>query len=112
MFVQEVNQYKELFQGIKWRLRFTGEAAWKGIDVRMEELEVIEGQSIIQAYHNETGVMVTDTTRISNSQLDQCSHRHEIENGKPQMMQNYTNNETYLPDIRCPYTKHKQTIRH
>jgi hypothetical protein len=36
----------------------------------MEELEVIEGQSITQAYHNETGVMVTDITRISNSQLD------------------------------------------
>jgi hypothetical protein len=36
----------------------------------MEELEVIEGQSITQAYHNETGVMVTDFTRISNSQLD------------------------------------------
>jgi hypothetical protein len=70
MFVQEVKQYKEIFQGIKWRLRFTGEAAWKGIDVRMEELEVIEGQSITQAYHNETGVMVTDVTRISNSQLD------------------------------------------
>jgi hypothetical protein len=70
MFVQEVKQYKEIFQGIKWRLRFTGEAAWNGIDVRMEELEVIEGQSITQAYHNETGVMVTDFTRISNSQLD------------------------------------------
>jgi hypothetical protein len=70
MFVQEVKQYKEIFQGIKWRLRFTGEAAWKGIDVRMEELEVIEGQSITQAYHSETGVMVTDVTRISNSQLD------------------------------------------
>ena len=70
MFVQEVKQYKEIFQGIKWRLRFTGEAAWNGIDVRMEELEVIEGQSITQAYHSETGVMVTDLTRISNSQLD------------------------------------------
>ena len=57
MFVQEVKQYKEIFQGIKWRLRFTGEAAWKGMDVRMEELEVIEGQSITQAYQNETGVI-------------------------------------------------------
>jgi hypothetical protein len=33
MFVQEVKQYKEIFQGIKWRLRFTGNAAWNGIEV-------------------------------------------------------------------------------
>jgi hypothetical protein len=47
MFVQEVKQYKEIFQGIKWRLRFTGEATWNGIEVR-KVLEVIEGKGFFR----------------------------------------------------------------
>ena len=70
MFLQEVEQYKEIFKGIKWRLRFTGDAAWKGIEVRMEVLEVTEGQTIFHAYKKETGVMLTGITMIRNSQLD------------------------------------------
>ena len=75
MFAQEVKQYKEIFQGIKWRLRFTGEAAWNGIEVRKEALGVIEGDSIYQAYENETGVILTDTLSIRNSQLDPYAPR-------------------------------------
>jgi hypothetical protein len=75
MFVQEVKQYKEIFQGIKWRLRFTGNAAWNGIEVRTEALEVIEGERIGQAYENETGVIVTDKLSIRNSQLDPYAPR-------------------------------------
>ena len=60
MFVQEVKQYKEIFQGIKWRLIFTREAARNGIEVQKEASEVIEGQNIYQACKNETGLIVTD----------------------------------------------------
>jgi hypothetical protein len=70
MFVQEVKQYKEIFQGIKWGLISTREAAWNGIEVRKEALEVIEGQIIYQACENETRFMVTDRFSIHNSQLD------------------------------------------
>jgi hypothetical protein len=70
MFVQEVKQYKEIFQGIKWRLRFTGNAAWNGIEVRKEALEVIEGERIYQPYDNET-----DKLSIRNSQLDPYAPR-------------------------------------
>ena len=75
MFVEEIKQYKEIFQGIKWRLRFTGDAGWNGIEVRKEVLELIEGQMIHQAYENETGVMVTDTLSIRDSQLDPYAPR-------------------------------------
>ena len=75
MFVQEVNQYKELFQGIKWRLRFTGEAAWNGIEVRKEAFEVIEGDTVFQTYENETGVMVNKRLKILHSQFDPYAPR-------------------------------------
>jgi hypothetical protein len=75
MFVQEVNQYKELFQGIKWRLRFTGEAAWNGIEVRKEAFEVIEGGTVFQTYENETGVMMNKRLKILHSQFDPYAPR-------------------------------------
>ena len=54
---------------------FTREAARNGIEVRKEELEVIEGRNIYQACENETGLMVTDRFSIHNSQLDPVAPR-------------------------------------
>jgi len=70
MFVQEVMQYKETFQRIKWRLRLTGGAAWHGIEVRSEAVEVIEGQNIYQTYENMTGVKLITSITIPSLQLD------------------------------------------
>jgi hypothetical protein len=75
MFVQEVMQFKETFQRIKWRLRLTGDASWHGIEVRNEAVEVIEGQNIYQTYENMTGVKLIKGLAIRSLQLDQDAPR-------------------------------------
>ena len=70
MFVHEVIQYKETFQRIKWRLKLTSGAAWHGIEVRSEAVEVIEGQNLYQTYQNMTGVRLITSRTIPILQLD------------------------------------------
>ena len=70
MFVHEVIQYKETFQRIKWRLKLTSGAAWHGIEVRSEAVEVIEGQNLYQTYQNMTGVKLITSRTIPILQLD------------------------------------------
>ena len=70
MFVHEVIQYKETFQRIKWRLKLTSGAAWHDIEVRSEEVEVIEGQEIYQTYEIMTGVKLITSRIIPRLQLD------------------------------------------
>ena len=69
MFLQEVIQYKETFQRIKWRLILTGDAVWHGIEVRNEAIEVIEGDLYL-IYENMTGVKLVNVLHIPGSKLD------------------------------------------
>ena len=74
LFLQDLKQYKELFQRLEWSLIFRGGTAWHDVEVTKEVLE-LDGKTVLQAYENMTGVKLIHGRTIPSLQLDPYAPR-------------------------------------